>query len=117
MQLGMFRHLRLNEQRRLRRVNARCKPEDTLIHVGDFCTRGVAKGIDGLRLRAKATQLEAQRRMIHAEVRNVHVELIKQFHTMQEEQVAMFETLRGAQVDLAKEVAALRKSTSDYARR
>jgi len=29
----------------------------------------------------------------------------------------MFETLRGAQVDLAKEVAALRKSTSDYARR
>jgi hypothetical protein len=50
-------------------------------------------------------------------VRNVHVELIKQFHTLQEEQVAMFETLRGAQVDLAKEVAALRKSTSDYARR
>ena len=64
-----------------------------------------------------AEQLEAQRRMIHAEVRNVHVELIKQFHTLQEEQVAMFETLRGAQVDLAKEVAALRKSTSDYARR
>jgi hypothetical protein len=64
-----------------------------------------------------AEQLEEQRRMIHAEVRNVHVELIKQFHTLQEEQIAMFEELRGAQRALAKEVAALKKSQGEFVRR
>ena len=64
-----------------------------------------------------AEQLEEQRRMIHAEVRNVHVELIKQFHTLQEEQIAMFEELRGAQRELAKEVAALKKSQGEFVRR
>jgi len=64
-----------------------------------------------------AEQLEEQRRMIHAEVRNVHVELIKQFHTLQEEQIAMFDELRGAQRELAKEVAALKKSQGEFVRR
>ena len=64
-----------------------------------------------------AEQLEEQRRMIHAEVRNVHVELIRQFHTLQEEQIAMFEELRGAQRELAKEVAALKKSQGEFVMR
>ena len=55
--------------------------------------------------------------MIHAEVRNVHVELIRQFHTLQEEQIAMFEELRGAQRELAKEVAALKKSQGEFVMR
>ena len=64
-----------------------------------------------------AEQLEEQRRMIHAELRNVHVELIRQFHTLQEEQIAMFEELRGAQRELAKEVAALKKSQGEFVMR
>ena len=32
-------------------INERCKPEDALVHVGDFCTKGVAKEVEGLRLK------------------------------------------------------------------
>lgn len=31
-------------------INARCKPEDTLIHIGDFANYGRAKGLEGSRV-------------------------------------------------------------------
>lgn len=31
-------------------ANMRVKEDDVLVHVGDFCTRGVCKGVEGLRL-------------------------------------------------------------------
>ena len=33
----------------VREANMRVKPEDTVVHVGDFCTRGKARGTEGLR--------------------------------------------------------------------
>ena len=50
-------------------------------------------------------------------MRNVHVEVLKQFHEMREEQLAMFEEIRGAQRELAREVAALRRTQQEYVRR
>lgn len=32
-------------------ANERIHEEDSVVHVGDFCTRGVAKGVEGLRLK------------------------------------------------------------------
>lgn len=67
--------------------------------------------------RMAADQLAETKRVIHAEVRNVHVELLKQFHEMREEQLAMFEEIRGAQRELALEVEALRRTQQEYVRR
>ena len=49
-----------------------------------------------------AEQLAETKRAMHAEVRNVHVEVLRQFHEMREEQLAMFEEIRGAQRQLAR---------------
>lgn len=34
-------------------INERCKPSDTLVHVGDFSVCGVVSGLDGLRIKAE----------------------------------------------------------------
>lgn len=34
-------------------INSRVKEDDVLVHVGDFCTRGFAKGEEGSRLKAR----------------------------------------------------------------
>ena len=56
------------------------------------------------------------KRVIHAEVRNLHVELLKQFHDMREEQLQMFEELRGQNAELAAEVESLRRHQQEYVR-
>ena len=64
-----------------------------------------------------AEQIAETKRAIRAEVRNLHVELLRQMHEAQEQQLAMFEELRGAQRNLAREVEALRRSQQEYVRR
>ena len=64
-----------------------------------------------------AEQIAETKRAMRAEVRNLHVEFLRQMHEMQEQQLAMFEELRGAQRDLAREVEALRRSQQEYVRR
>ena len=73
------------------------------------------RGDDGLAALFAETLMETKK-MVHAEVRNVHVEVLKQFHEMREEQLAMFEEIRGAQRELAAEVAALRRAQQEYVR-
>lgn len=64
-----------------------------------------------------AEQIAETKRAIRAEVRNLHVEFLRQMHEAQEQQLAMFEELRGAQRNLAREVEALRRSQQEYVRR
>lgn len=37
-------------------INARVKPEDTVVHVGDFCCKGNEKGVSGTRTKAREWQ-------------------------------------------------------------
>lgn len=44
-----FKDVEHQTERIIAEANMRCNETDTLIHVGDFCTRGVARGVPGLR--------------------------------------------------------------------
>ena len=46
-----FKSIEHMNERLIAEINMRCKPEDTLVHVGDAVTKGVAKGVEGLRLK------------------------------------------------------------------
>ena len=80
-------------------------------------TTGVAGDLAAMLRSFAAEQLAETKRAMHAEVRNVHVEVLKQFHEMREEQLAMFEEIRGAQRELSRELEALRRTQQEYVRR
>lgn len=47
-----FKDVHHMNERLIGEANMRAKAEDTVVHVGDFVTKGVAKGVEGLRLKA-----------------------------------------------------------------
>lgn len=48
-----FRNVEHMNTRLIGNANMRAKEDDTLVHVGDFVTKGVARGVEGMRLKAK----------------------------------------------------------------
>ena len=48
-----FRDAEHMNKRLIDEINMRCKPTDTLFHVGDFCCYGNDRGVEGLRTKAE----------------------------------------------------------------
>lgn len=45
--------------------NSRVKPEDTVYHLGDFCTKGNANAVPGLRTKAESYEAQLNGKIIH----------------------------------------------------
>lgn len=52
-------------ERLIAEVNMRCKEDDILYHVGDFCVYGRARGVEGMRKPAEAYERLIKPKLIH----------------------------------------------------
>jgi len=52
-------------KRLIAEINMRCKPEDTLIHVGDFCCYGNERGVSGVKTKAREWEDMINPKIIH----------------------------------------------------
>ena len=48
-----------------RNANSRCKKGDTIVHIGDWCTRGKARGVEGMRWKAEMYEDFYEAKIIH----------------------------------------------------
>jgi calcineurin-like phosphoesterase family protein len=60
-----FRDVEHMNERLIGEINMRCKPEDILYHVGDFCCYGRARGVEGMRKHAKEYQDMIDPKVVH----------------------------------------------------
>ena len=63
-EIALARADKMND-RIIAEINMRCKKEDTLIHVGDFCCYGNERGMEGNRTKAEEWENKINPKVIH----------------------------------------------------
>ena len=60
-----FRDADHMNQRLIANINERCKKNDTLYHLGDFCCYGKARGVEGMRKHSEEYEAMIKPKLIH----------------------------------------------------